>query len=167
MAKTTIVTSNIVDSKLILGDPMNTFLASAFNTTTTANGAVTHKSSLNACLDLFSMGITTTNKDSLIASALQENPVLAIKTILYLRDVRNGQGNKDIARAFHSVVNMALTKYPAFYESYIKLIKHLPEVGSWKDVYNLYGINKKLDKEIIRLVSEAFYEAFDRQPSHS
>lgn len=93
---------------------MNTFLQNTFDTTTTQNGAITHKSSLSACLDLFSMGVSSSSKDSLIASALKENPVLAIKTVLYLRDVRNGQGNKDIARAFHSVVNATLTKYPAF-----------------------------------------------------
>ena len=135
---------------------MNTFLQNTFNTTTTQNGAITHKSSLSACLDLFSMGVSSSNKDSLIASALKENPVLAIKTVLYLRDVRNGQGNKDIARAFHSVVNATLTKYPAFYKPYINLIKHLPEVGSWKDVYNLYGINKKLDKAILELILPEF-----------
>ena len=134
---------------------MNTFLQNTFNTTTTQNGAITHKSSLSACLDLFSMGVSSSSKNSLIASALKENPVLAIKTILYLRDVRNGQGNKDIARAFHAVVNTTLTKYPAFYKPYINLIKHLPEVGSWKDVYNLYGINNKLDKAIISLVADA------------
>lgn len=133
----------------------NTFLEKAFNTTTTANGATTHKSSLNKCLDLFSMGISSTQKELLISNALQEDPILAIKTILYLRDVRNGQGNKDIARAFHALVNRTLTTYPKFYNGYIKLIKHLPEVGSWKDVYNLYGMNKKLDKAILNLVSDA------------
>ena len=144
---------------------MNTFLQNALNTTTTANGAKTHKFSLNACLDLFSMGIGSTNKEALIANALKEEPVLAVKTILYLRSPRNGQGNKDIARAFH---NLTLnSKNGITIVKLKKLIKHLPEVGSWKDVYNLYGINKTIDKEIIRLVSECFYESFDRQPSYS
>lgn len=132
---------------------MNTFLQNALNTITTANGAKTHKSSLNACLDLFSMGIGSSNKEALIANALKEDPILAVKTILYLRDPRNGQGNKDIARAFH---NLTLnSKNGITIVKLKKLIKHLPEVGSWKDVYNLYGFNKTIDKEIIRLVSEA------------
>ena len=93
-----IVASNVVPL-LIQRNTMNTFLQNVLNTIVTANGAKTHKSSLNACLDLFSMGIGSANKEALIANALKEDPILAVKTILYLRDPRNGQGNKDIARA--------------------------------------------------------------------
>ena len=131
----------------------NTFLQNALNTTTTQNGAKTYKSSLSACLDLFSMGVSSNAKEQLILSALAEDPVLATKVVLYLRDVRGGQGNKDIARAFHNtVIN---TKTSVSIANLIKILPHLPEVGSWKDVYNLYGMNSKLDKAILNLVSEA------------
>lgn len=131
----------------------NTFLQNALNTTTTANGAKTYKSSLSACLDLFSMGVSSNSKEGLILSALAEDPVLATKVVLYLRDVRGGQGNKDIARAFHKSV--LSNKTAVTVEKLIKILPHLPEVGSWKDVYNLYGMNNKLDKAILNLVSEA------------
>ena len=131
----------------------NTFLQNALNTTTTANGAKTYKSSLSACLDLFSMGVSSNAKEHLILSALAEDPVLATKVVLYLRDVRGGQGNKDIARAFHKAV--LSNKTAVTVEKLIKILPHLPEVGSWKDVYNLYGMNSKLDKAILNLVSEA------------
>ena len=131
----------------------NTFLQNALNTTTTANGAKTYKSSLSACLDLFSMGVSSNAKEQLILSALAEDPVLATKVVLYLRDVRGGQGNKDIARAFHKAV--LSNKTAVTVEKLIKILPHLPEVGSWKDVYNLYGMNNKLDKAILNLVSEA------------
>lgn len=129
----------------------NTFLQNALNTTTTANGAKTYKSSLSACLDLFSMGVSSSSKEGLILSALAEDPVLATKVVLYLRDVRGGQGNKDIARAFHKSV--LSNKTAVTVEKLIKVLPHLPEVGSWKDVYNLYGMNNKLDKAILELVS--------------
>ena len=131
----------------------NTFLQNALNTTTTANGAKTYKSSLSACLDLFSMGVSSNAKEQLILSALSEDPVLATKVVLYLRDVRGGQGNKDIARAFHKAV--LNNKTAVTVEKLIKILPHLPEVGSWKDVYNLYGINNKLDKVILNLVADA------------
>ena len=131
----------------------NTFLQNALNTTTTANGAKTYKSSLSACLDLFSMGVSSNAKEHLILSALAEDPVLATKVVLYLRDVRGGQGNKDIARAFHKAV--LSNKTAVTVEKLIKILPHLPEVGSWKDVYNLYGMNSKIDKAILNLVSEA------------
>ena len=131
----------------------NTFLQNALNTTTTANGAKTYKSSLSACLDLFSMGVSSSSKEGLILSALAEDPVLATKVVLYLRDVRGGQGNKDIARAFHKAV--LSNKTAVSIANLIKILPHLPEVGSWKDVYNLYGMNSKLDKAILNLVSEA------------
>ena len=131
----------------------NTFLQNALNTTTTANGAKTYKSSLSACLDLFSMGVSSNAKEQLILSALAEDPVLATKVVLYLRDVRGGQGNKDIARAFHKAV--LSNKTAVTVEKLIKVLPHLPEVGSWKDVYNLYGMNNKLDKAILNLVSDA------------
>ena len=131
----------------------NTFLQNALNTTTTANGAKTYKSSLSACLDLFSMGVSSSSKEGLILSALAEDPVLATKVVLYLRDVRSGQGNKDIARAFHKAVLSNKTAVSVVNLS--KILPHLPEVGSWKDVYNLYGMNSKLDKAILNLVSDA------------
>jgi hypothetical protein len=99
------------------------------------------------------MGVSSNAKEHLILSALAEDPVLATKVVLYLRDVRGGQGNKDIARAFHKAV--LNNKTAVTVAKLIKILPHLPEVGSWKDVYNLYGFNKTIDKEIIRLVSEA------------
>ena len=133
----------------------NTFLQNALNTTTTANGAKTYKSSLSACLDLFSMGVSSSSKEGLILSALAEDPVLATKVVLYLRDVRSGQGNKDIARAFHKAV--LNNKTAVTVAKLIKILPHLPEVGSWKDVYNLYGMNSKLDKAILALVTNALH----------
>ena len=131
----------------------NTFLAQATNLTSTQNGALTNKSSLNPIVDLFSMGISSTNKAKLIKDALLTDPVLATKAVMYLRDVRNGQGNKDIMRAYHNLVN-ELVSYDDFFAKYMKLLPYLPEIGSWKDVYNLYSstVSGPLQYEILQLV---------------
>ena len=76
------------------------FIKSLLNTTTTANGAVSHKSSLNKPLDLFSMGASCTieQKEQLILESLTTDPIQTIKVVCYLRDCRGGQGNKDSLR---------------------------------------------------------------------
>ena len=131
------------------------FIKELLNITKTQNGAATHKSSLNACLDLFSMGVSDKDKARLIEAALKEDPITAIKVVLYLRDCRGGQGNKDIAREFHKVVLTKLQEYDAFMTGYYKLLPYLPELGSWKDVYDLYGRNSVLNKAILNLAYNA------------
>ena len=59
-----------------------TFTKSITNATHTLNGALSNKSSLSACLDLFSMGVSSSDKQSLIKAALLEDPPSAIKTVM-------------------------------------------------------------------------------------
>lgn len=132
------------------------FITAITNETTTLNGAATNKSSLNKCLDLFSMGVSSHNKENLIIEALKEDFILATKVVFYLRDVRNGQGNKDIARAYHKIMRTGIEE-KAFRKKYLKLLPYLPEIGSWKDVYEMYGLHKKVNKKIRKLVTEALY----------
>lgn len=130
------------------------FIKSLLNTTTTANGAVSNKSPLNASLDLFSMGVSCdlAKKEELIIRALVSNPVEAIKVAFYLRDCRGGQGNKDSLRILNKVILEKLSSYDDFMAGYYKLLPYIPEIGSWKDVYQLYGKNQVLDALILELV---------------
>lgn len=130
---------------------MNTFIQNTFNHTTTANGAKSYKSTLNACLDLFSMGVTSPNKQSLVSSAMQEDLALAIKTVIYLRDCRGGQGNKDIGRALYD----KLITIPAYRKQFSQLLPLLVEVGSWKDIYNLYGASAHFNPILLDFISHA------------
>ena len=131
------------------------FIKSLLNTTTTANGAVSNKSSLNASLDLFSMGVSCdlAKKEELIIRALVSNPVEAIKVAFYLRDCRGGQGNKDSLRILNKVILEKLSSYDDFMAGYYKLLPYIPEIGSWKDVYQLYGKNQVLDALILEILS--------------
>lgn len=133
-----------------------TFTQSITNIAYTSNNAISNKSSLSACLDLFSMGVSASDKHSLIKAALLEDLPLAVKTVMYLRDPRGtGQGNRDIARAFHSVVQSLLVD-PAFKLAYLELLPHLPEMGSWKDLYELYDTaDSDVKATILTTVSKA------------
>lgn len=58
------------------------FVTGLTNTTYNQNGAVTNKSTLSACLDLFSMGVSASlDKIILIEKALAEDIITAIKVV--------------------------------------------------------------------------------------
>lgn len=131
-----------------------TFIQSLLNTTTTLNGAVSNASSLSKSLDLFSLGATSDNsaKEKLILEALVSNPTEAIKVVFYLRDCRGGQGNKDSLRILNKIIINKLSSYGEFMAGYYKLLPYIPEIGSWKDIYQFYGQNEILDALILDLV---------------
>lgn len=78
---------------------MSTFingLQNATNYTLTENGAVTHKTTNSALLDMFAMGAamrTRSDEDVILMfrKAFAENPVYALKCLFYIRDVRGGK----------------------------------------------------------------------------
>lgn len=135
----------------------NSFISGLFNRpTTTANGALSNRSSLSKSLDLFSMGVSAdiTTKERLILEALTANPIEAIKVVFYMRDCRGGQGNKDSLRVLNKIILEKLSTYDEFMAGYYKLLPYIPEIGSWKDVYQLYGKNQVLDALILEFVSQ-------------
>ena len=69
-----------------------------------------------------------------------------------------GQGNRDIARAFHLVVK-ALLVDPAFKSAYLELLPHLPSIGSWKDLYELYDTaDSDVKSTILQIVTKALQD---------
>ena len=114
------------------------FTKTLTNQTHTINGAAAFTSTNSAVLDLFSMGVSSKDKEELIANAFGEDPILAIKAAIYLRDVREGQGNRDI---FRSLINslLDLTDEDNNLDKDVgKLIliifTHTAEFGRWKDI---------------------------------
>ncbi len=73
------------------------------NLTTTENGAVALKSTMNACLDAFgSLGaMRNSDPETIIATfdkAFAENQELAMRMLFYMRDIRGGQGERNTFR---------------------------------------------------------------------
>lgn len=124
--------------------------------TYTENGALTYSTSLNHNLDFFALA--SAKRDDvddavkLFVKAYDENPLLAIKNLFYLRDIRNGQGERAVFRACmqHMANDEKMT------DVLVKCIRHIPEYGSWKDVFALYTpfSNDKVSKEICRVTKE-------------
>lgn len=110
------------------------------NETRTENGCLTNKSSLNKCLDLFAMGGSYRKRSlfdiqELIRKAYNEDRETCVAILFYLRDIRNGgQGEKKIFREG--------IKYLRKLFNTEALIESIVEVGSWKDVFEIFSVDE-------------------------
>jgi hypothetical protein len=127
---------------------VNTFLTAlnqGLNLTTTENGAVTNKSSLDAVVDFFGLAGAMRDRPTaaadLFAQAYAEEPLTAVRTMFYLRDVRGGQGERDV---FKACLSRLAEIAP---EDYASVLEHVPFYGRWDDV--LHDGVKYLAKELI------------------
>ena len=108
---------------------------------TTANGAVTHSTSLNYCLDLFFLAGASrymSESDIILAfnRACAENKNLAYKILFWARDARGGAGEK----RFFQIVMEHISKIDAY--DYDQLAIYIPEFGYWKDIFKIEKPNK-------------------------
>lgn len=73
------------------------------NLTTTDNGALSHASTMDSCLDLFGK-LAACRRDlpqaiRLFRNAYRDQPELAVRILFYTRDIRGGQGERAVFRA--------------------------------------------------------------------
>lgn len=114
----------------------NTFLDALFKETSkgeTANGAITYTRSGSMLLDFFAQaGAMRKNPDQaldLFKKAFAEDPLKAIKILFYLRDIRGGQGERDLFRNCLQWLGEAFNTY------FEKIVKYIPEFGRWDDMF--------------------------------
>ena len=108
----------------------------------TANGAVTHSTSLSYCLDLFFLaGASRRMQESDIILAFEraraEDKNLSYKILFWARDARGGAGEK---RFFQVVMEHISKEYP---NDYAQLAIFIPEYGYWKDVFKIETPNQE------------------------
>lgn len=109
-----------------------TALESQMNDTVTANGAKSYKSTLNKCLDLFGKIAACRGNigqaQKLFAHAYAENAETATRILFWARDIRGGQGEREVFRN--------LFKYLVEENGEIgaKLVSLIPEYGRWDDL---------------------------------
>ena len=108
------------------------------NFAVTENGALTHKSTMSAVLDMFAMGgayRTRSDEDVILMfrKALREDETYALKCLFYLRDCRGGQGE----RRFWRVCMKDLAKQNP--EAARRNLQHIPIYGRWDDLYVFVG----------------------------
>jgi hypothetical protein len=100
------------------------------NTTRTLNGASTNISTLNDVLDYFYHAPAMRGADTtkLFANAYLEDKELAVKAAFYVRDIRGGQGQRQM---FIDVLNWL---YKNDLQTFEKVVELVPVYGRWKDV---------------------------------
>ncbi len=103
----------------------------------TINSALCPATTLNACLDFFSKGPACRDDLEqawkLFVAAYNENPELALRTLFYLRDIRGGQGERQI---FRSMIVGLIADQP---EVVAQLAPLFSEYGRWDDLFCLEG----------------------------
>lgn len=119
------------------------------NTTTTQNGAKAFVSTTNEVLDFFSRAAAMRNVDStaLFTKAFLSNEELALRALLWVRDVRGGAGERKVFRDnFKSLmVNNQITS--------LGFLMKVPEVGRWDDL--LEAVGTEYEEEAFLLIRKA------------
>lgn len=108
------------------------------NYTCTLNGAKTHGSTGDACLDFFAVagGMRYRSPEAQIClfdRAYIETPDLAMKLLFYLRDIRGGMGERKL---FRTLMRHVACTWP---ESAGKNSQYIAEFGRWDDLLCLLG----------------------------
>lgn len=125
------------------------------NYTTTLNGAKTHSSTGDACLDLFAVaGGMRYRKPSdlknMFTRAYIENPELAMKLLFYIRDIRGGMGERKI---FRILLRHVAFQWP---ESAKKNIHLIAKYGRFDDLLCL--LKTPVQKQAVDLISQQLQE---------
>lgn len=100
----------------------------------TEKGMVTSSTSLNSCVDMFFMAGATRHWDkdkiiNLFTKALTEDPLIAMKVLFWVRDIRGGAGER---RFFRYCIEYLSANRPEYLNKNLYLIPHF---GRWDDVF--------------------------------
>ena len=119
-----------------------------YNFAFTENGDKAYLSTGSYCLDYFSIigGMRYNYQDSinLFLQAYYENPKLALKLLFFVRDIKEGLGERNI---FRCTFNMLSNMYP---EVCKQLIKYIPMYGRYDDLLSCY--DTPIRKDIVDLI---------------
>ena len=105
---------------------------------TTANGAVSHSSSTDYCLDMFFLAGASRNMSEqdiavIFERAFAQEKMLALKILMWSRDARGGAGER---RFFQIIMKHIAVHYPKIMDELMILV---PEYGYWKDIFVKIG----------------------------
>ena len=118
----------------------------------TTNGMKTNTTSMSACMDLFFLAGASRGKDIsvLFLKALSENPDIALRTLLWMRDVRGGAGERQQFRNLLRELSKSNSKYAEL------IVPKIPEIGRWDDIFELLGTDN--EDSVIKLLKKAYDE---------
>lgn len=122
----------------------------------TENGAKTHSTSGNACLDFFAQGAAKRgNLDqalNLFKKAYSQDAQLALRCLFWIRDIRGGQGERLI---FRTIMKDFCEAQP---DKAIQVLRYISEYGRWDDLIFLLGASEITDKEILKIIYDQFIQ---------
>lgn len=119
--------------------------------TLTENGALTHATTANKVLDLFSIiGASRQNPDQALRvfrEAFANNGRIAAQVLLWSRDCRGGAGERNVFRT----ILQGMENDPAFQPFLERIIPYVPEIGRYDDLLCFNKLeNKRLAYEVIK-----------------
>lgn len=117
--------------------------------TFTENAMPTHSTSLDPCVDFFASAGSARNwsEDEIVglfSKAMAEDPLVALRTLFWARDARQGAGERRLFR----VCTRYLDEHPRLSEYLYKNFHMIPEYGRWDDVFALSN------RAVLELVSK-------------
>lgn len=118
----------------------------------TANGDLSHKSTLDKVLDMFAQGGAYRRRSdddciNLFIQAANQDSLLAMKCLFYLRDCREGQGER---RFFRVCYRYLANQHPSVARKNLELI---PEYGRYDDmIYATFGT--ELEKDTLAYIKK-------------
>lgn len=120
--------------------------------TRTHNGMKTFDSSKSALVDLFFTVGASRGKDlsKEFIRAMKQDETLALRLLMWARDVRGGAGERDVVR------NILLSLEKNYPEALIRVLPHLPEFGRWDDM--LIFKTKEVKAAAFTLIGNALRE---------
>lgn len=126
--------------------------------TTTENGAVAYATSGNKLLDFF-YKVSSFRKNpvdySLFDEAYSQDKTMALKFLLFLRDIREGMGERDTFRK----LMLHLTEIDSHIADKFLYMVDLPEFGRWDDYIYLFANTK--DESLKRYIAGVLQEELD------
>lgn len=116
------------------------------NTTKTANGDKAHSTAGDPVVDFFglagAMRATPDKAADLFEKAFNADPLAAVRTLFYLRDVRGGQGERDVFRtSYRRLIVLSPVKA-------VRYLAHVSTYGRWDDLLALTGVYSAVDEVI-------------------
>ena len=120
----------------------------------TENGDIAYKSTGSAYLDYFSliggMRYNLNDASKLFMKSYFEDPLLTIKILFYIRDIKAGLGERNI---FRIAINTLSNMYP---EVAKQIIQFIPKYGRFDDVLACLGT--PIEDNVIEMISKQLEE---------
>lgn len=121
------------------------------NVTHTENGAVAYKTTKSYVLDFFALagGLRMADNlgqfENLFGAAYAESKELALKALFYFRDIRGGQGEREL---FRKGLTYLAQRDPLVLKN---MVSHVPEFGRWDDL--MVVLDSNVRTEVIDVIA--------------